>query len=365
MRKRLLCILLAALLCALTGCKKTPEPVEFSTFAMDTLMSVTVYGKGEKETQRVQDRLATKIRRLDSLLSVINEDSDVNRINQAGGAPVEVEDHTAQLLAAALELCEATNGALDITAYPAVKAWGFTGEKYRVPSPVELEELAGKIDYTAVELGLESHSVPAGPDGEPDWTDPVKRDTVTLPAGMELDLGAVAKGYTGDQLAELARGNGISSALLNLGQSTIVAVGSKPNGSPWRVGVRDPAGEGYFAVVELEDMAMGTSGGYQRFFEEDGITYWHILDPETAAPARSGLSSVTVVAPSALTCDGLSTALFVMGLERGAQFWRDHPELEFEAILVTEDGEIYCTAGLTDRFSLAEGYKDRVVTVLE
>jgi thiamine biosynthesis lipoprotein len=145
-----------------------------------------------------------------------------------------------------------------------------------------------------------------------------------------------------------------------------MAVGTKPGGAPWRIGVVDPAQPGsYFAVVELEDMAMGTSGGYQRYFEQDGETYWHILDPDTAAPARSGLASVTVVSPSAFLCDGLSTALFVMGLEEGAQLWRDHPELEFEAIFVTEKGEIYRTAGLEDRFSLAEGYEGREVVVLE
>ena len=226
-----------------------------------------------------------------------------------------------------------------------MKAWGFTREEHRVPSPAELEELARRIDYAAVEL---------------------EGNTVTLPEGMELDLGGVAKGYVGDSLADTARADGISSALLDLGQSTIVAVGTKPGGRPWRIGVVDPARPGaYFAVVELQDMAMGTSGGYQRYFEQDGVTYWHILDPDTAAPARSGLSSVTVVAPSALTCDGLSTALFVMGLEEGAQFWRNHPELEFEAIFVTESGEIFRTAGLEGRFSLAEGYQDREVVVLE
>ena len=344
MRKRLLCVLLAAL-CLLTACQKAPEPVEFSTFAMNTFMSFAFYGEGETENQRVQDRMNVTLRRLDSLFCVNNECGDVNQINRSEGQRVEVDAPTAELLSQSLELCGLTGGALDITAYPAVRAWGFTQEEHRVPSPDELAELAGKIDYTAVEL-------------EGEW--------VTLPAGMELDLGAVAKGYAGDQLDRIVRDAGISSALLNLGQSTIVAVGTKPDGTPWRIGVTDPAQTAnYFAVVELQDRAMGTSGGYQRYFEQDGVTYWHILDPGAAAPARSGLASVTVTAPSAFLCDGLSTALFVMGLEEGTQFWRDHRELEFEAVFVTEAGAIYHTAGLTGHFSLAEGYEDREVTVLE
>lgn len=341
MKKRFLCVLLALLL--LTGCARTQKPVEFTSFAMDTVMSFTLYG-GEEDTGVLRLRIPEELGTLEGLVSAVREDSDVSRINRGAGQAVEVDPATARLLARAWELCEITDGALDITAYPAVKTWGFTTGEYRVPAEGELAELAERIDYTAVKL---------------------EGNSVTLPAGMELDLGAVAKGYAGDVLAETARANGLTSALLDLGQSTIVAVGSKPGGEPWRIGVRDPEGEDYFAVVELSDMAMGTSGGYQRYFEEDGVTYWHILDPETAAPARSGLTSVTVVSPSALVCDGLSTALFVMGLEEGTQFWRDHPELEFEAIFVTEDGKICRTAGLEGRFSLANGYEDREVTVLE
>ena len=339
MKKRLLCALLALSLLTLPGCKRAPEPVEFSTFAMDTMMSFTLYGDKEK-CAIARSTIGMILSDYEAALSATREDGGIAKVNRADGQPVELG--SPQLLERTLELCEVTGGALDITAYPAVKAWGFTQEVHQVPSPAELAELVEKIDYTAIKL---------------------EGDTVTLPAGVEIDLGAVAKGYVGDVLAGQI---GLTSALLDLGQSTIVAVGSKPQGTPWRIGVVDPARPGsYFAVVELEDCAMGTSGGYQRYFEQDGITYWHILDPDTAAPARSGLASVTVVSPSALTCDGLSTALFVMGLEDGAQFWRDHPELDFEAVFVTETGEIYRTAGLEGRFSLAEGYEDREVKVLE
>lgn len=345
MKKRILAALLAAALCVLPGCERTPEPVEFTNFAMDTVMNFTVYGSKEA-CSAARTTSAQLLHDYEGLLSVTRADSDITRINQGAGGPVEVDPSTAQLITRTLELCELTGGALDITAYPAVKAWGFTQEEHRVPSEAELAELAENIDYTAVK---------------------VEGSTVTLPEGAEIDLGAVAKGYAGDLLAAYVRANeNVLSVLLDLGQSTIMAVGSKPGGKPWRIGVVDPAQpENYFAVVELQDMAMGSSGGYQRYFEQDGVTYWHILDPDTAAPARSGLSSVTVVSPSALICDGLSTALFVMGLEEGAQFWRDHPELEFEAIFVTDSGEIYHTAGLKDAFSLAEGYTDREVVVLE
>ena len=343
MRRRICAALLALGLLALAGCQKAPEPVEYTTFAMDTVMNFTLYGEKKQAVDTVKPLLAGGVSALEKILSATEEGSDIARLNRRGAGGVGAE--TAEVLAKALELCEATGGALDITAYPAVKAWGFTQEEHRVPSPAELEALAEKIDYTAVKL---------------------EGDAVSLPEGVEVDLGAVAKGWAGDLLAEVVRANGISSALLDLGQSTIAAVGAKPDGSPWRIGVVDPARPGaYFAVVELEDMAMGTSGGYQRYFEQDGEIYWHILDPKTAAPARSGLASVTVASPSAFLCDGLSTALFVMGLEEGAQFWRDHPELDFEAVFVTEDGEIYRTAGLEGRFSLAEGYEDREVVVLE
>ena len=169
--------------------------------------------------------------------------------------------------------------------------------------------------------------------------------------GVELDLGAVAKGYTGDQLMALLAREGIASAIVELG-GNVQALGTKPDGSPWRVAVRDPAGDGSVGVVEVVDQAVVTSGGYERYFEEDGVRYWHIIDPATGWPARSGLASVTVVGESGLLCDGLSTALFVMGREGALEHWRQHRD--FEAVLVSEDGSVTITAGLEGRFTPAD-----------
>lgn len=334
-------LVLGLLLSLPAGCQVEDVEKESRIFAMDTVMTLTYYGQDRESGREALEEGVAAVYELEDLLSATAPDSEISALNEAGQAHLSPD--TAQLLSAALALCALTGGALDITAYPAVEAWGFTTGEYRVPNQAELEELGDRIDYTQVSLDQEGAS---------------------LPDGMKLDLGAVAKGYTADRLAKLAQERGITSALLDLGQSTILALGAKPDGSPWRIGIQDPQGEGYLGVLELEGQAMGTSGGYQRYFERDGVRYWHIIDPATAAPARSGLLSVTVVSPSGLACDGLSTALFVMGLERGTQFWRDHPELEFEALFILEDGSLALTSGLKDSFTLAQGYEDREVEVL-
>ena len=364
-----------ALVLALSGCGKQTVQESAQLLTMDTVMTLTVYGTDKAACQAVlqesQDRLYDLDRRLSA---TAQEGSDVYALNHAGGRPVALTGDTAQLLGKALDLCAMTDGALDLTAYSAVEAWGFTSGDYRVPGQTELDALAAKIDYTQVKLDRDSSQA-------------------SLPDGMELDLGAVAKGWAGDILSQLVRdADGVDGALLNLGQSTIQTVGAKADGSAWRIGIQDPQGEGtalaelkrdqaassesaaqsaadqpdYLGVLELTDQAMSTSGGYQRCFLQDGEIYWHILDPDTAAPARSGLASVTVVSDSGLLCDGLSTALFVMGLDRGVQFWqtwRDHKDVSFDCIFITDDGSVYLTPGLADAFTLADG-QNREVTVL-
>lgn len=343
-----LSLLLAGVLAAgavLTGCggEQKVSSQSSQVFAMDTVMLLTVYGD---QAQQGLDQAEQTIQKLEKLWSATDENSEIWALNHSGGNWVELSEDTQEILSRGRELCALTDGALDLTAYSAVQAWGFPTGAYRVPDEAELEQLVGTIDYTQVELDEQTGQA-------------------RLPGGMSLDLGAVAKGHLGEVLSQDLKELGVTSALLELG-GNIQTVGTKPDGSRWRVGIQDPNSQegGYLAIVEVADQAVVTSGDYQRYFEQNGQTYCHIMDPATAAPADSGVDSVSIVGSDGTVCDALSTALFVMGEEKGAQFWKDHPELDFEAIFVSRDGTIAVTEGLEEHFTLADGYQDREVTVI-
>ena len=343
-----LSLLLAGVLAAgavLTGCggEKEVSSQSSQVFAMDTVMLLTVYGD---QAQQGLDQAEQTIQKLEKLWSATDENSEIWALNHSGGNWVELSEDTREILSRGLELCALTDGALDLTAYSAVQAWGFPTGVYRVPDEAELERLVGTIDYTQLELDEQTGQA-------------------RLPEDMSLDLGAVAKGRLGEVLSQDLKELGVTSALLELG-GNIQTVGTKPDGFRWRVGIQAPTSqEGrYLAIVEVADQAVVTSGDYQRYFEQDGQTYCHIMDPATAAPADSGVDSVSIIGSDGTVCDALSTALFVMGEEKGAQFWKDHPELDFEAIFVSQDGSIAVTEGLEEHFTLADGYQDREVTVI-
>ena len=322
--KRVFAFLLAPLLLLPYGCAPA-QPLERTFFAMDTVMTLRLYQGGDGS---LLDRAEARVRELEGLWSVTDGASEISTLNHDGSA--ELSPETADLLRTALDMCRRTDGALDISTYPVLRAWGFTTGEYSVPGGEAIAALLPLVDYGRVAL---------------------EAGAAALPPGMEIDLGSVAKGYTGDALAALLKQGGAASALLDLG-GNIQTVGAKPDGSPWRVAIRNPAGDGNIGVVEVADQAVVTSGGYERYFEEDGVRYWHIIDPATGWPARSGLASVTVVGESGLLCDGLSTALFVMGREGALEHWRQHRD--FEAVLVSEDGSVTITAGLEGRFTPAD-----------
>ncbi len=339
--KKILILLIAVLL--LAGCggseqeNKTgkdgysgeAESASRDFFAMDTYMSVLAYGP---EAENAVEEAVREVNRLDSLLSAGDEDSEVGSINRNGNG--KLSDDGKMLLKESLSLYEETGGCFDITVYPLVELWGFVGQEYRLPSDVEIRETLPLIGADAVKYNEK--------DGEISFAK----------EGMKIDFGGIAKGYTSARIISVFQKNGVESALVSLG-GNVQALGSKPDGNPWRIGIRDPKDtSSMIGVLSVTDRAVITSGGYERYFEENGKRYHHILDPKTGYPAESGLSSVTIVCRDGTYADGLSTSLFIMGKERASAFWRERSD-RFDAVMVTEDGKICVTEGLRDSFASA------------
>lgn len=334
---RLFTLLLALLLCTAPGLAEATG-AERGFFAMDTYMTITAYGE---EAQSALEAAEECIHALEGLWSVTDAESEIYALNHAGGAAVPISADTEAILRFALEMAERTQGRFDPTIYPLLTAWGFTTGSYQVPAPEEIAALLPLVGYGQISLS----------GGE-----------ASLPEGVEVDLGAIGKGYAGDEAVAVLRQYGVSCALLNLGGGVQV-IGARPDGNPWRVGVLMPFTQENFCVLEAEDCAVITSGDYQRYFTaEDGTLYGHILDPDTGYPAQSGLTSVTIVGAEGKACDALSTALFVMGLDGAIEHWRAHDD--FEMLLLTDENGVYITEGLEDTFSLADGYADMEVTVI-
>lgn len=328
------------ILCISGGCTSYIEPpkAEASLFAMNTYMTFTAYGEN---AETALDGAKARIQELESLWSVTDETSEIYRANHSNGKSVEVSGETANLISFALDMAEKTGGTLDPTIYPVLTAWGFTTDTKQVPAQEQVAELLSLVDYTRISL---------------------EGTTLTVPAGMELDLGAVGKGYTADLVTELLKEQGVKSALFSLG-GNIQAIGSRPDGNDWRIGIPSPWEEDNLGVLEISDVAVVTSGGYENYFEDaEGNVYWHILDPSTGYPADSGLQAVTIVGKEGRLCDALSTALFVMGEEQAVAYWREHSR--FDMLLVTDENEIILTEGIADRFTLSDGRKE-TVRVLE
>lgn len=315
--KRICAVLLLACL-LLTACT-ADRTAEREFFAMDTLMHVKIWG-----SDAAADAVQQEVYRLEKLLSVTENSSDVALLNCGGY--MHIADETNELLHSALTISERTGGAFDPTVYPLVRLWGFTEATQRVPPQDELQAALSHI-------GIENVDAQDG--------------FAELKNGAQLDFGGIAKGYAAERCVSILQAAEVEAALLTLG-GNVQTVGSKPDGTPWAIGIADPAQpEQSLATLRFTgSLALVTSGGYQRYFEKDGVRYHHILDPKTGMPAQSGLASVTVLAQSGTLADALSTALFVMGLDEATEFWRASDD--FEAVFITDDGEIYATAGAAE-----------------
>lgn len=323
--------------CIIQSAASQKQAVTRQLFAMDTVMEFTAYGKN---AEAAVSAAMGEVQRLDALLSAADPGSEVSRLNRDGGGAVSAD--TAALLRISLEFYWGTGGLFDCTVYPLVELWGFPTQDYHVPSEEELAEVLPLVDSGKLQFSGEIiHYRKLRSDGE----------TLRMGPGQAIDFGGVGKGYAAARVMEIFRQHGVRSGMVSLG-GNVQVLGVKQDKTLWRIGVRDPDSGGYFGVLSLENKAAVTSGGYERCFEADGETYIHILDPRTGRPAESDLLSVTVVMEDGAKADALSTALFLMGKEDAAKFWREQGG--FEMVLVTEDRQVFISEGLEGSFETEE-----------
>ena len=295
----------------------TVDPAEKTTgvgFYFDTVVTITLYGADGT----LMDDIWAACRRYEDMLSKTVEGSDVSRINQANGETVTVDAETWQVLSEAKKLNRMTGGAFAITIAPLTAQWDFTGGTNRMPTDAERLAALPLVDDEQLLLGADN--------------------TVTLPAGMQIDLGGIAKGYIADQVATLVRGR-CSGAMLNFG-GNVYAVGTKPDGSAYRVGVQDPDdpnSSNPVGIVSVVDRSVVTSGIYERGFTIDGVRYHHILSPWTGLPSDSDLASATIIAESSMDADALATACIVLGSEKALALTQENG---YPALMILRDGTV-------------------------
>lgn len=297
-------------------------------FAMDTYMSLTAIGERADDALRAA---SAEIRRLDALLSTGNTGSEISALNREGGG--KVSEDTRVLAEASLSLFKETDGLFDISIYPVMELWGFAAGQYQKPDDGVLKETLARVDASRITLAETE-------DGTAE---------IHFPKDMKIDLGGIAKGYTSARLMEIFSEYGITGAVVSLG-GNVETMGTKPDGKKWRIGIQNPEGGDYLGILTTSGQAVITSGGYERYFEEDGVRYHHIIDPRTGYPADSGTVSVTVICGDGMLADGLSTSLYIMGEEEAEKFWRSSEE-SFEYIIETEDGVLHVTEGAAEDFA--------------
>ena len=222
-----------------------------------------------------------------------------------------------------------------------MELWGFPTKNYRVPSEKEIEEKLKLVGSDKIDFNEETRKISF------------------KNKGMEIDFGGIGKGYITDELVKILTDEKVESAIINLG-GNVFGFRKKPDGSLWNIAIRDPnEPDKYMAAIRLEDSAVITSGGYERYFEENGIIYHHILDPRTGKPSESGLKSVSIISKDGTLADALSTSLFIMGEEKAVKYWKENGS-NFDILLMTNDNRLLVSAGIKDKV-ISDNYKIEVI----
>lgn len=302
---------------------------------MSTVVSVAIYDE-KKVPDEDFETIFNVISQWESMLSKNIETSEISQINQqAGLKSVQVDESVVELIQIANRYSESSEGLFDITIGPLVDLWGIGTDEAHVPTEDQIESVRALMDYRAIELDEQNQ-------------------TVYLPtAGMSIDLGGIAKGYIADRVKETILELGYESALINLG-GNVLTVGSKTDGSSWKIGIRNPQAEdgSELGYVEVNNQSVVSSGTYERFFTENGQVYHHILNPFSGYPEDNSLEAVVIVSDQSVDGDALSTTVFLLGLEKGETFIDSLDGVE--AIFITSDQTITVTGGLKNQFKLTE-----------
>ena len=289
--------------------------------ALGTDNVITAWGEG------AEDGLVEARRRVLEIhdeMNAFSTTSDVARVSQAaGGGATSVSQDTMRVLACAKRISEASGGAFDPTVRPVSALWHLSGPDVRIPDAAEVESVLGLVGWRDIELDAPSLTA-----------------RLTRP-GQAIDLGGIAKGYAADEARSALSRHGVESAIIDLG-GNIVTMGSRPDGTPWRIGIQNPLSpRGELAMhVSACDAAIVTSGVNERFTIRSGTLYHHVIDPRTGYPSQSGIASATVVAATSLVADALATAVLVLGAEKGAALAKGEGA---EVVVITTEGEIFAS----------------------
>jgi thiamine biosynthesis lipoprotein len=297
--------------------------VQLSCRAMNTTFEVALWGRDEPYLLAAAEEALREIRSLDQQLSYYRDDSDVRELNvYAASAPVQVEPRLFALLQHARALGEATGGAFDITVGPLLRAWGMTGGGGQVPSEEEVQAARALTGWDLLEL------------------DPERSTVHFAREGVQIELGAIGKGYAIDRAVELLRDSEIPGGLIHGGTSTVAAIGPQPDGSPWQIAIQDPADpEGLLDTVLLTTEALSVSAVHGKYFTEGEERYGHVLDPRLGRPVQAGLLAAVICA-SAADSDALSTALLVAGAPLFETIGQLHPEARAVLVLRSDAGPV-------------------------
>lgn len=324
----------------LTGCSndsgsntesaKNPPSETGNIFLMDTLITMKVYGVNAQE---VIDKSFDRLKDIENEMSRTIENSEISKINSSPGKAIQVSTDTFRVIKKSLEYAEYTDGRFDPSIGPLVELWGIGTDHARVPSEQEIKKARDLVNYKWVVINKDEKTVKL------------------LKEGMLLDLGAITKGYAADEVRTIVKNAGFESAYVNLGGNVLV-IGSKPDGTPWNIGIQDPRQErgNVIASLEVSDKTVVTSGNYERYFEKDGVIYHHILNPFTGKPTRNNLTSISIITRDSFDADALSTSAYIMGVENGMKMVENLDNIE--AIFVTDNQEVILSSGLQDKVEL-------------